>query len=139
MSTFYLEMLSTGGPFNIGPDANSRHMFSVNFYCRARGPVDKLEEEVYKLLMDASLVTGLGVDTFIGMNSVIDEKTTPGPFVEIIRTSALPNEETHNGDKYERPTFQVVTRAKSYVIGRNLSLSIWRLLDGKRNFTVAAA
>lgn len=125
-------------PANIGADDNNRAQFSCNFNATAAYPADKLEEEIIKLLYDNSLSNGIGNDTFVGIDAVMP-KTGPGPFTIIVRTAGFPPMETHNGDKYQRLTFQIVVRAVSYVVARTRAIAIWRLLDGQRDVTLTAA
>lgn len=135
MSTRYLEILSMQRPFPTSVDANQRHIFSVNFMAQAAAPVADFEGEMAKLIANAGLGTK-GTDLFIGPLAPIP--TGDGPYTTIIDTGGMSPLETHDGALYERLTFQVLVRAKSYTDARTRVLAIWRALDGQRNVTVAA-
>lgn len=135
MSTRYLEILAVQSPFPIGEDDNSRVVFSANYRSRAAYPVSTFEEDIYSFLYSLNLIGGLGNTTFIGPRGVIPN-TGPGPYTEIIRTSGTSPDETHNGDKYENLTLQIIVRAQTYTLARNTSLAIWRALDGQRDLVI---
>lgn len=136
-TTRYLSILAIQEPTPFMVDGVARNAFTQNFNAQAAHPVDKFEEDIYNILMEANVVTGLGQDVFIDPNAVIP--TGNGPYTTIFRTSGLSPLETHNGDKYERLSVQIVTRAKSYVTARNKAIAIWRALDGQRNREVTSA
>ena len=132
----YLEIVSLNRPYFTGTDDLNRAMLSCNYYATAAQPVDKFEEEIGRILFDA----GLGVfntNMFIGPPSTVKEGV--GPFITIIDTGGLSPLETHNGDKYERMSFQIIVRANDRKAARTRALAIWRALDGRRNLTVVAA
>lgn len=131
----YLEILAVQRPFPFNVDENSRVMFSVNFRALAAAPVQQWEEEVIKVLSDASLAT-LGTDTFVGPIAVVPSGA--GPYLNINDTGGAEPSETHNGDVYERLSVQVVVRATSYTAARTRALAVWRALDGVRNTTITA-
>lgn len=135
MST-YLEILAVQRPFPIGEDENARVMYSCNYDAVAHAPVQKLEEEVYRILNDVGLaLVGPTGDT------VFDRRTPrigAGPFLNIIDTGGTRPDETHNGDVYERLSFQIIVRAADYRIARTRALAVWRALHGQRNVTVTA-
>jgi hypothetical protein len=135
MPTRYLEILSSGRPFDIGPDNNSRCQISCNYYSCAAAPVTSFEFEICKLITNAALGV-LAVSLFISLNATLPEGD--GPYVTVIQTSGRTNEETHNGDKYEHPTFQVIVTALDYSTAMARALAIWRLLDGNREVSVTA-
>lgn len=136
MATRYLEILALSRPAPIGVDTNNRTMFTATYNCVAAAPATKFEEEVARILFDASLMT-LGTDGFIGPASTIP--TGNGPYITLIDTGGMSPLETHNGDKYERMSIQIVVRALNYQVARTRALAIWRELDGKRNVSVTAA
>jgi hypothetical protein len=88
------------------------------------------------LIVDAGLGV-MGTTLFKGRAAVLPT-SGDGPFVQLISTSGNPNLETHNGDKYERPTFQILVRAKTYSSAMTRAVAIWRALDGQRDITVVA-
>lgn len=135
MSTRYLEILSVQSPFTIGVDENNRTMFSVNFNTMAAAPSDELEKEIVKLLTDASLGT-FGTDIFIGPAAVIPQDS--GPYIQVISTGGTAPIETHDGNKYERPSVQLIIRGLDYEATETRALAAWRALDGVRNQTVTA-
>lgn len=135
MSTRYLEILAAQRPFPAYVDENGRVAFSINFECEAAAPVGDFEREIVKLLSNAGLAT-LGTDTFIGPDAVFPDGD--GPFISLTDTGGSSPIETHDEQKYERLSIQVVVRAEDYEAARGRALAIWRELDGKRNVTVAA-
>jgi hypothetical protein len=134
--SFYLEVLAVQRPFFIGTDDAGRAMLSVNFIATARQPVAQFEEEIGRIIFDAGLGT-FGTNMFVGPSSSVP--SGEGPFVHIIDSGGTSPLETHNGDKYERLSCQVVVRANNRKTARTRALAIWRALDGQRNFTVVAA
>ena len=132
----YLELLSVQRPFSIGVDDVNRAMYSCNFVAVAAQPVAKFEEEVGRLVFDAGLGT-FGTNMFIGPPSSVP--SGEGPFIHIIDTGGTSPLETHNGDKYERMSCQIVVRGTNRQTARTRALAIWRALDGQRNITVVAA
>lgn len=141
MATRYLEILATQQPFDIGPDNNNRHQFSCNYYFTAAAPVVDFEEEVAKLLVTAGLGTLYVGSTntgniLIGRGAKIPDGA--GPFTLIIKTSGMAPLETHDAQKYERLTCQIVVRATSYASAKSRAMAIWRALDGQRNVSVTA-
>lgn len=134
--SYYLEILSVQRPFFIGSDDAGRAMLSVNFIAVARQPINKFEEEIGRLIFDAGQGT-FGTDMFIGPSSTVPAGA--GPYTTIIDTGGTSPVETHNGDKYERMSCQIVVRATNRQAARTRALAIWRALDGQRNVTVVAA
>lgn len=132
----YLSITSTQHPFDIGPDANNRPQVSCNYEVHAAGPITAFEGEILKLIVDAGLGV-IGTTLFKGRAAVLPT-SGDGPFVQLIITSGNPNLQTHNGDKYERPTFQILVRAKTYSSAVSRAVSVWRLLDGQHNISVVA-
>lgn len=124
----YLEILAVQSPFYIGQDEQARHMFSVNFNIIAGGPITALSQEMVKLITSNSLGTS-AVDTFIG-NTV---PTGDGPFTLIIPTGGRSSLFAHDDEELERPSIQVLVRAKVYPTAETRILSIYRLLNGQRN------
>lgn len=134
--SFYLSMTCVQEPADIGNDLNNRSMFSFNVDATAAYPVDKFEEEVARLLFDAGL-GAVGTSVFIGSAAVIPAGA--GPYIQIIRTSGYVPDQTHNNDKYQKPSCQIVTRALGYLVARTRAVAAWRALDGRHNETVSAA
>lgn len=132
----YLEILSVQRPFPIGVDENQREMFSVNFNAVAAAPVNQFEEELAKVVIDAGLATAIGTDVFLGPKAVLP--TGNGPYIQFLDSGGTSPDQTHNGDKYERLSVQVVIRAKSTSTGRTRALAVWRALEGLHNTTLSA-
>jgi hypothetical protein len=132
----YLSIVSIQRPFDIGPDSNNRPQVSCNYECHGAGPLTAFEDEILKLIVNAGLGVQ-GTTLFKGRAAVLPA-SGDGPFVQLISTSGNPNLETHNGDKYERPTFQILVRAKTYSAATSRAVAIWRALDGQRDITVVA-
>jgi len=134
--TTYLELIADDRPADIGADDNDRAVFAINFRCTSRGTIANFEREVAKLITDAGLGTGLGIDIFIGSLAKLPSLTAP--VISIISTGGLGRDHTHNADTYERPSCQVTVRSKDYAVAQDRALAIWRALDGQRNFSVTA-
>lgn len=132
----YLSITSTQAPFDIGPDASNRPQVSCNYEVHAAGPIADFEGEMLKLIVNAGLGV-MGTTLFKGRAAVLPT-TGDGPFVQLITTSGNPNLQTHNGNKYERPTFQILVRAKTYTSAMSRALAVWRLLDGQHNISAVA-
>jgi len=135
MATRYLEIIAVQRPFQYMTDDNGRSLFSCNFNAVAAAPVSAFEEEIAKLVSQAGGGT-IGSTLLVGMRGKIPE--TDGPITLVLDSGGTAPMETHDGAKYERLSFQVIVRSKSYTAGRDLALTIWRALDGQRNVTVAA-
>lgn len=132
----YLEIISVQRPFSFGSDDAGRALYSCNYLAIAAQPITKFEEEIGRLIFDAGHGT-FGTDMFIGPN--VSPPPGAGPYTTIIDTGGTSPLETHNGDKYERMSCQVVVRATNRQAARTRALAIWRALDGQRNVTVTAA
>jgi hypothetical protein len=132
----YLSITVVQEPTDVGTDTNNRSMFAFNVDATVAYPIDKFEEEIARLIFDAGL-GAVGSSLFIGSAAVLP--TIAGPFISIIRTSGYGPLETHNSDKYQRPSCQVVVRALGYVVARTRAVAIWQVLDGVRNTTITAA
>jgi hypothetical protein len=134
--SFYLSILAVQEPTDISPDESNRPRFAFNLDAVAAYPVDKFEEEIARLIFDA----GLGAvrsSVFFGM--AVPAPSGDGPYIHIMRTSGFSPLETHNSDKYQRLSCQIIVRASSYVAARTRAIAIWRVLDGVRNTTITAA
>ena len=116
-------------------DDLKREMWSCNFTAYARAPVDKWEEEILRLITDASLGT-FGTDTFIGPDAPIPNGD--GPYTTINDTGGSEPDETHDAMEYERLSVQIVVRGKNYVTTRTRALAIWRAIKNTRNTTITA-
>ena len=128
----YIEILADS-PIQIGVDDNFRTMYSINLTANAVSPVDKFEEELVKVLIDAGLAT-FGTDTGIGSDWVLPNGS--GPYVQISDTGGLPTKEIHNGSIYEQRAAQVIVRAQGYETARTRALAVGRALHGQRNVTI---
>jgi hypothetical protein len=144
-ATCYLQILSTQRPFPFQVDENERTMFSVNFQAMSAQEVDDWERDLIRLLVSAP-VAGIVYtfpdgrrstdNTFIGPKAVIP--TGAGPYVSILDTGGAAPFETHNGDKQEQLSAQLIIRGGSYYAARDLAIACWRALDGVRNTTVSS-
>jgi minor capsid protein len=141
MSTLFLELNAVQSPFDMrAVDGQNRVMLSVNFLCSINATAVTLEECIIKLIVDAGLAT-LGSDLFVGSNYKIPNLNEPfgaGPLTTILRTGGLSPNQTHNNDFIQHPGIQVITRATNYTAARNKIETIYNLLNGKHNITVAA-
>jgi hypothetical protein len=133
--TRYVEILALQRPFPYDVDGLRRTLFSCNYTALAAAPVTSWADEVVRLIELAGLGT-YGSDIFIGPS--LDAPAGDGPYVHVVDTGGIPPNETHNGDKYERLSVQIIVRAADALAGETRAVAIWRALDGRRNLTVAA-
>lgn len=131
--SFYLSITAAQPPFDIGVDAANRQLFSCNFYAQTAGDSSLLEDMV-GLLAAASLGTP-GADLFIGGAALV-LPTGNGPYVQLLETGGFPTSLTHDGDRYPRRSFQVITRGASYRTTQARAVACWQALDGRFNLTV---
>lgn len=139
MPSRYLEILSVQPPSPFMVDASQRSHFTINFECTIAAPAADFEGEIAALIVNATLGTkwtGVSGDLFVGRDAKIP--VGDGPFVVVVNTGGYPPLETHNADKYERRTFQIVVIALVYSVAKTRAEAIWRALDGVRNTTVTA-
>lgn len=135
MSTKYIECLANQSPFTIGVDENDRIMWSVNFRLLSATPVDDMEGEIVKFIEDNSLGVRM-TDLFYGQQ--VDIPSGAGPYVLLVNSGGTATDITHDGYRGERLSFQVLVYAGDYSEGQQRVYGIWRLLDGKRDFTLTA-
>lgn len=133
--SFYLHILALSQPTDIGLDDNKRTMFSFNVEAKARGLVAVIENDILKLITDASLGV-FGTDAFIGSASLTPDGD--GPFVHIINTGGGSPNETHNLDIYPNLSCQILVRSLDYTAARARAYAIWAEVHGKRNVTIVA-
>jgi hypothetical protein len=133
MTTRVLEIVAIQPPFSIGEDEKKRALVSCNFYAKTADTVIEFCECVAKMIQDAGY-GNLGTDVFIGPHARMPDGN--GPYVTITATGGFVTDKTHNGDKYPRPSFQVMTRATSYRIAKDRAHAIFLLLDNQHNVTV---
>lgn len=135
MSTTYIECLAIQSPFTASLDENERIMWSVNFRVLAATPITHLENEFVKFIEDNSLGTR-GTDLFYGQQ--VDIPSGSGPYILLVNYGGLATSITHDNYRGERSSFQVLVYCGDYTTGRDRIYAIWRLLDGKRDFTLSA-
>ena len=141
--SYYIHILARQSPFEYGKDPLNRVLFSCNFDCRAVYPVASFIREMSKLIIDA----GLGVLEF-NPNGTVNENTSnlffsqqfnipsgDGPYTILKQTGGFAPDESHN-TKIENLGLQVVVLASDYDQGDVRAKAVYRLLDGKRSFTV---
>lgn len=133
MSTTYIECIALQAPFTISLDENERIIWSVNFRILSATPIEHLEAEFVKFIEDNSLGTR-GTNLFYGQQ--VDIPSGSGPYMLLLNTGGLATDITHDGYRGERPSFQILVYADDYTAGHDRVYAIWRLLDGKRDFTL---
>lgn len=133
-TTCYIEILAVQRPFPVTEDENNRTLFSVNFLATSHGAVSEWEEDVVRICVTAGVPLVLDVDTFIGRKKVPDGA---GPFTSVIDTGGTAPLETHDGDRMERLSAQLIVRG-AYPAARLRAQQIYDALDGTRNVTVVA-
>lgn len=136
MPTYYLHILAVQSPFIIGVDVNNRTMWSMNFNCQCRSPVDKFEQEIAKVITDAGLGVS-GTSLFIG--PAVSIPAGAGPFILLHNTGGAASDISHDSTKQVNLSIQIVVYSSSYETGRVRAWAIWNVLDGKYNVTLSAA
>ena len=95
-------------------------------------------EELVTLLVAGGAGTALGTDIFAGSKAKLPEGD--GPFLTITETGGIENDRTQNEispPAWQRPSAQIVARAKNYVDARTLARAAYNSLNGVRNATVS--
>lgn len=124
-TTRIIELTAQQPPFPYGLDANKRCLHACNFH----GRVDSIAagtKVALKLIEDAGLGTP-NVSLFVGPTGVVPDVDTP--VVTVTRTSGLKARETHNSDRYESLSFQVMVRARRYADAEDRINAIYLALD----------
>ncbi len=126
---------------DVGLDGAERQKFGFNILIVCDNPT-QLEEEVGRVLITASVVTGFGTDIFAMSKSTIPEGD--GPFVSLTATGGPLPERTHNADRdsglpaYRRLTVQVVARAANSLTARAKAHACFDALFAIKNTTITA-
>ena len=134
-----VEVLSDIG--DNGLDAAERQKFGFNIMVVCDNPT-AIENEVGRVLISASAVTGFGTDVYAMSKSQVP--AGDGPFVSIIATGGPLPERTHNADRdsglpaYRRLTVQVVARAKNSLTARAKAHLCFDALFAIKNTTITA-
>lgn len=131
--SYYIQILARQSPFEYGKDPLNRVLFSCNYDCRAVYPVSSFIREMVKLLVENSLGVS-GTNLFIG--PLVEVPSGDGPYITLKQTGGFAPDESHN-TKYENLGLQVIVVASDYDEGDIKAKSIYRLLDGRRNFTIS--
>lgn len=89
-------------------------------------------DEIAALLADKGVGT-IGTDIFLGSKAVIPK--TSGPFLSLIETGGSGPTRVQNepGAHTQRPSAQVLVRAKSYIEARRMIKNAYDVLDGVFN------
>ena len=132
IETRYIEILAIQEPFPFNIDSSDRVMFSCNFSVLCT-PTNKPDSDFVTILSNAGLITP-NVDTFIGPKKEIPEGD--GPFITVVNTGGSSSLFTHDGEKTQRPSVQIVTRATDYEAARDKAMLIYNYLDGIHELTV---
>lgn len=111
-------------------DQESRSVYSVNFEGYGVESTHTFEDEIAALLELEEIATPME-DLFIGVLPVIANGA--GPYIQIINTGGRSDTETHSGEKFSYPRVQILVRAASNPVARDLSHTIYNLLHQRRN------
>ena len=137
MTAWYQELNPTQEPFDIGLDGNKRQLWSFNL--TAVKSYSKLFPEELLALLVAAGVGTFGTDIFVGARADIPDGA--GPYLSILPRGGTTPLRTHNEigpPAYQRPSAQLVARAKSSVQARARADAAYEALVGIRNQTVNA-
>lgn len=124
-----------------GLDGAERQKFGFNILVVCDNPT-QFEEEVARVLITASVVTGIGTDVYTMSKSKVP--VGDGPFVSITATGGPLPERTHNADRdsglpaYRRLTVQVVARAANSLTARAKAHACFNALFAIKNTTITA-
>lgn len=90
-----------------------------------------------KAYLVAQGVGVFGTSLFLGSKAVIPSED--GPYISLIETGGSGPTRVHNQTtaNTQRPTVQVVVRAKSYLVARTKSKQVYQALDGLYNTTLS--
>lgn len=129
-------ILARQSPFWTGLDGDKRNLFSVNFDAKADVATARWEEVIVKLLTDSSLAT-IDLNLWVGGGGDLPEGSgADGPYITLINTGGTTPLETHDGQRTDRLSFQILVTARDYRVGRDRIVAIWELLHGLRNTDV---
>ncbi len=135
MSAWYQEINLVQEPIDIGVDGQGRQKYAINISA-VKSFSRAFAEEIIGLLETAG-VGAFGTDIFGG--SVTDVPDGKGPFLHFIDTGGATPLRTHNEigpPAYQRPTAQLVARAKSFSAARSMAQDAYDALVGIRNRNV---
>lgn len=79
----------------------------------------------------AQSVGVIGTSIFLSTKTAIPPGN--GPFITIVETPGYGAHRTHNGDRIQRPSAQIVVRANTYPIARTRARLAYLALDGVFN------
>jgi hypothetical protein len=140
--TWYLEVVPVQEPFDLGLDEPSRLQYVFNVVATKR-PSGTFLEELAQVLEDAGVGTR-GTDIFLSSNATMPDEN--GPFITLTDTGGPGPLRTHNeagptavagssamAVSYQRPTAQVVTRARSASACRAKAYAAYSALSAVRN------
>ncbi len=133
--TWYREISDIQQPFDMKLDSTGRAKVGFNISIVKR-PSTPLIEELVSILVAAGVGTSAGN---IFAASSADIPTGSGPYLTIEPTGGLFAERTHNetsSPAYQRPTAQIVVRAKTYSAARTMANAAYTALVNVRNQTI---
>ena len=120
--------------YDQGADSLNRAKVAFNILA-IKSPSSTFEEELVKILVTA----GVGVfGTSIFGSSAVVLPTGPGPYLSITTTGGPGPmyDQDHPGPSWERPTAEIVARAKSYLTARAMAQAAYDALVVVKNQTV---
>ena len=124
-----------------GLDGSERQKYGFNMLVVCDNPTE-FEDEVGRVLITASAVTGFGTDMYAMSKSTVPKGD--GPFVSLTATGGPLPERTHNADRdsglpaYRRLTVQVVARAANSKTARAKAHACFNALFAIKNTTITA-
>ena len=132
-----VSILARQSPFAIGTDELDREVFSVNFDLIVNHPWYSIEKTILNLLLSPSpspLIT-LNSDIFVGHQPELP--SGDGPYTTLILTGGTGPEEAHSGERWDYLSFQLLVRAKDYMMACDKIVAEWNRLHGTRNQDVS--
>lgn len=133
--TWYREIEPLQKPFDMVKDSAGRAKVVFNIMA-IKTPSDAFLEELVELLVDGGVGT---YNTNIFTTSSKEIPVGDGPYLSIIETGGTFAERSHNetaAPAFERPSAQIVVRAKTYAAARTMANAAYSILEPIRNTNV---
>jgi len=129
--TWYIEILATQEPFDLGLDGNGKAMAAFNITTQ-KSPSDTFVDEIAKRLEDQG-VGSINVDIFA--TSQGDIPADEGTYLSIAVTQGFFSLDIHNeqAPSNPRPAAQIIARAVDYEVAEAKAFLAYHALAGVRN------
>ena len=136
MTNYYLDSKAIQPPIDIGTDPEKRAMFSCNFRFRTKHQLEGLFESDLVTLCTSEVPYLTANPSRLFYGSRVTIPTGTGPFVLIKATGGMESSFTHDNRSSDPLTCQVTVYGSSYNDAKSLADTIYKKLNGRRNFSV---